>query len=119
MLKAVADVGMIFQKQLCELNVELGVERFCVEKEDSSVNTGAEAIAAATELEVKTETEAKAVIEVVTAAEEEDICCEAFRKLDRGLRWALYCLELKDSPEDLGEEADSATEAATELSAGI
>ena len=101
--------GHVFQKQLCDLNLELGIERLCVE-EDSS-DRGAEAIAAA--LEVETGIEAKAGKEVATAAAKEDCCCEVFRKLNIGLLEAYSCLERTDSLEGLGEEAGAAIEAAT------
>jgi len=104
--------GHVFQKQLCDLNLELGIERLCVEEEDLSVSTGAEAVTAATELEIATETEAEPTTEA-TAAAEGDSCCEVFRKLNIGLRLAYDSLELKVSLEDLEEEAGAATEAAT------
>jgi len=106
------------------LNVELGVERLCVEDEDHSVSAGAEAMTAATELEIATETGAEAATKAATVTEWEDICCEAYRKLSIDQRWAHYCFELKDSPEDLGIEAEdfadytgSEAEAVTEAAA--
>ena len=100
--------GHGFQKQLCDLNVELGVERFCVEKEDSHVSTGAEATAKATELEAKTLTEAEATIGA-TAAAKEDCCCEFFRKLSIDLEKAYSHLERTDALEGLSEFLESYT----------
>jgi len=104
--------GHVFQRQLCNLNVELGIERFCVEEEDPSVSTGAEAIAAATELEAEIETVAEAATGA-TAAAKEDCCCELFRKLNIGLLEAYSCLKRTDALEGLGEKAGAAIEAAT------
>ena len=103
--------GHVFQKQLCDLNLELGVERFCVEKEESSISTGAEAIAAATELEAGIETEAEAAIGA-TAAAKEDCCCELFRKLNISLLEAYSCLERTAASEGVGDEAGATGEAA-------
>jgi hypothetical protein len=109
--------GHVFQKQLCDLNLELGVERFCVEKEESSISTGAEAIAAATELEAGIETEAEAAIGA-TAAAKEDCCCELFRKLNISLLEAYSCLERTTASEGVGGEAGATGEAAIGEAAG-
>ena len=109
--------GHVFQKQLCDLNVELGVERFCVGEEDHSVSTGAEAIAAATELEAEIETEAEAATEA-TAAAKEDCCCELFRKLNISLLEAYSCLERTNALEGVGDEAGTTSEAAIDEAAG-
>ena len=125
-----------FFRQLCAVNVELGIDRLCIEKEGSSVSTGAEAIAAATELEAEIEIEAEAATRP-TAAAKEDCCCEVFRKLSVNLLKAYShlehsdalkglgefleeytCSERKDTFEDLGEEAGAAIEVANGEAAG-
>ena len=102
--------GHVFQKQLCDRNLALGNERWCVEKEDSSVSNGAEAIAVAAEPESGFEAEAATG---ATAASEEDSCCELFRKLNIGLFEAYSCLEQTHAVEGLGEGAGAAAEVAT------
>jgi len=116
--------GHVFQKQLCELNLQLGVERLCAEEEDPFVSSGAEASAVATGLEEVTETEAEIETKAATVTEWEDICCEVYRELSVDRRWAHYCLELKDTPEELGRKAEdfaddtgSEAEAVTEAAA--
>ena len=103
--------GHKFFKQLCDLNLELGVERLCVEKEDSSGSTDAEAIVAATGLEAEIETEAE-VVTGATAAAKEDCCCELFRKLNISLLEAYSCLERTTTSEDVDGEAGATSEAA-------
>jgi len=92
------------QKQLCDVNVELGNQRWCVEKEDSSENTEVEAAEAAAV------TEAAAT----TGANDSCRCCNVLQKwwcddsVKRGKqRW---CVEEEDSSENT--EAEAATAAA-------
>jgi len=110
MLTAVAVADILSRKQLCDLNLELGNECWCVDKEDSSASIGAEAIAAATELETETKAEAGTGS---TAATEEDSCCELFRKLNIGLFEAYSCLERTHELECHEEEAEATAKAAT------
>jgi len=109
--------GHAFQKQLCDLNIELGVERYCAEKEESSISLGAEAIAAATGLEAEIETEVEAVVGA-TAAATEDCCCELFRKLNISLLEAYSCLERTTASESVNGEVVAAGEAAIGGAAG-
>ena len=109
--------GHGFQKQLCDLNVELGVERFCVEKEDSLVSAGAEATAKATELEAEILTEVEGATGA-TAAAKEDCCCELFRKLNISLLEAYSCLERTTASEGVDGEAGAAGETAIGEAAG-
>jgi len=102
--------GHPFRKQLCDLNLESGYERWCVDKEDFSASIGEEAIAAATEPETETKAEAGTG---ATAATEEDSCCELFRKLNIGLSEAYSCLERTHVLEGLDEVAGATAEAAT------
>jgi len=81
-----------FQKQLCGLNVELGVERFCLEKDESHVSTCVEATGTATEVEAETVTKSEGAAGT-SAVTKEDCCCELFRKLNVSLMEAYKCLE--------------------------
>jgi len=105
-----------FQKQLCNLNVELGVERFCLEKEDSHISTCVEATATATELEAETVTEGEGA--TGTSAEaKEDCCCELFRKLNVSLLEAYTCLEQIAASKGVSNDSRAATGAAVTESA--
>jgi hypothetical protein len=105
-----------FQKQLCNLNVELGVERFCLEKEGSHVSTCVEATATATELEAETVAESEGA--TGTSAEaKEDCCCELFRKLNVSLLEAYTCMEQIAASKGMNSDSRAATEAAVTESA--
>ena len=108
--------GIGFQKQLCDLNVELGVERLCVEEEDSHISIGAEATAKATELEAGALTEGEGATGA-TAVAKEDCCCELFRKLNISLLEAYTCLERTAASEGVSDDSGAATEAAVTESA--
>ena len=100
------------QKQLCDLNLELGNQCWCVEEEDLSDNTEVEAAAAAAVTEAAAATEAKA---------EDNCSCEnALRKywydVSAKVGQERWCVEEEDSSEKTEEELASvaaATEAAS------
>jgi hypothetical protein len=92
----------VFFRQLCAVNVELGVERLCKVKEGSSVVSDAVDTAVLTELGAETEAEAEAATRS-TASVKEDCCCEVFRKLSVNLLKAYSHLEHSDTLKGLGE----------------
>ena len=92
----------VFFRQLCAVNVELGVERLCKVKEGSSVVSDAVDTAVLTELEAEIEAEAEAATRS-TASVKEDCCCEVFRKLSVNLLKAYSHLEHSDTLKGLGE----------------
>ena len=92
----------VFFRQLCAVNVELGVERLCKVKEGSSVVSDAVDTAVLTELEAEIEAEAEAATRS-TASVKEDCCCEAFRKLSVSLLKAYSRVEHSDTVKGLGE----------------
>ena len=92
----------VFFRQLCAVNVELGVERLCKVKEGSSVVSDAVDTAVLTELEAEIEAEAEAATRS-SASVEEDCCCEVFRKLSVNLLKAYSHLEHSDTLKGLGE----------------
>jgi len=94
--------SQVFFRQLCAVNVELGVERLCEVKEGSSVVSGAVDTAVLTELEAEIEVEAEAATRS-TASVKEDCCCEVFRELSVNLLKAYSHLELSDTLKGLGE----------------
>jgi hypothetical protein len=127
----------VFFRQLCAVNVELGVERLCKVKEGSSVISAAVDTAVLTELEAEIEAEAEAATRA-TAAVKEDCCCEVFRKLSVSLLKAYShvehsdtlkglaeffedysCLKRKDILGDLSEEVGAAIEVANGEAAGM
>jgi len=105
-----------FQKQLCSLNVELGVERFCLEKGESHVSTCVEATTTATEVEAETVTESEGAAGT-SAVTKEDCCCELFRKLNVSLLEAYTCLEQISASKGVSGEFGAATGAAVTESA--
>ena len=92
----------VFFRQLCAVNVELGVERLCKVKEGSSVVSDAVDTAVLTELEAEIEAEAEAATRS-TASVKEECCCEVFRKLSVNLLQAYSHLEHSDTLKGLGE----------------
>jgi len=92
----------VFFRQLCAVNVELGVERLCKVKEGSSVVSDAVDTAVLKELEAEIEAEAEAATRS-TASVKEDCCCEVFRKLSVNLLEAYSHLEHSDTLKGLGE----------------
>jgi len=92
----------VFFRQLCAVNVELGVERLCKVKEGSSVVSDAVDTAVLTELEAKIEAETEAATRS-TASVKEDCCCEVFRRLSVNLLKAYSHLEHSDTVKGLGE----------------
>ena len=92
----------VFFRQLCDVNVELGVERLCKVREGSSVVSDAVDTAVLTELEAEIEAEAEAATRS-SASVEEDCCCEVFRKLSVNLLKAYSHLEHSDTLKGLGE----------------
>jgi len=92
----------VFFRQLCAVNVELGVERLCKVKEGSSVVSDAVDTAVLTELEAEIEAEAEAATRS-TVSVTEDCCCEVFRKLSVNLLKAYSHLEHSDTLKGLGE----------------
>jgi len=105
-----------FQKQLCSLNVELGVERFCLEKGESHVSTCVEATTTATEVEAETVTESEGAAGT-SAVTKEDCCCELFRKLNVSLLEAYTCLEQIAASNAASNDSRAATGAAVTDSA--
>jgi hypothetical protein len=105
-----------FQKQLCSLNVELGVERFCLEKGESHVSTCVEATATVTEVESETVTETEGAAGT-TAVAKEDCCCELFRKLNVSLLEAYFCLEQISASKGVSGDSGAVTGAAVTESA--
>ena len=105
----------VFQKQLCDLNLELGNQRWCAGKEDCSSDTEVEVAAAAVETKVSTETEAEAVTEAATVTDSEGSCqccdelekfwCEEYLKLGLGRR----CSGFEESAEAT-EDSEEKTE---------
>jgi len=92
----------IFFRQLCAVNVELGVERLCKVKEGSSVVSDDVDTAVLKELEAEIEAEAEAATRS-TASVKEDCCCEVFRKLSVNLLEAYSHLAHSDTLMGLGE----------------
>ena len=92
----------VFFRQLCAVNIELGVERLCKVKEGSSVVSDAVDTAVLTELEAEVEAETVTSTRS-TASVKEDCCCEVFRKLSVNLLKAYSHLEHSDTLKDLGE----------------
>jgi len=97
-----------FFRQLCAVNVELGVERLCRVKEGSSVVSDDVDTAVLKELEAEIEAEAEAATRS-TASVKEDCCCEALRKLSVNLLKAYSHLEHSDTVKGLGEFFDDYT----------
>ena len=91
-----------FFRQLCAVNVELGVERLCKVKEGSSVVSDDVDTAVLKELEAEIEAEAEAATRS-TVSVKEDCCCEVFRKLSVNLLEAYSHLEHSDTLKGLGE----------------
>ena len=93
------------RKYWCDYSVRLGKQRWCVEEEDSSVNTGI-AAEAATETAAATEAAATEVEESCQCCNDlQKFWCEEFLKLGHR-RW---CLERKDSAEET-ENSEEKTE---------
>jgi len=92
----------VFFRQLCAVNIELGVERLCKVKEGSSVISEDVDTAVLKELEAEIEAEAEAATRS-TASVKEDCCCEVFRKLSVNLLKAYSHLEHSDTLKGLGE----------------
>ena len=107
--------GHVFQKQLCDLNLELGNQRWCVKKEDSSERTeeGSASVSAATE--AASVTGAERATEAAVETKGYDICrccddlekfwCEEYLKLGLGRR----CTEFEESSEAT-EDSEEKTE---------